>query len=330
MKKNNYTLILSICAISLSICAISLNFFIMASHKPDEEEVYKTAVSDHLHNFSAPLPKELTFCGQEVPLDNIFVREALDRELTSIMYQHGTTFQILKKSWRFFPEIEQYLKEYGAEDDLKYLAVAESALSDVVSPAKAAGFWQFMPKTAKEYGLIVTEEWDERYDLKKATRAAVEYLKASYSRFGDWALTCAAYNCGEAGVKKQMSNQECKDYWSLNINSETSRYVYRILAYKILMENPQQYGFYVRLRDCHQPLQYETITIDSTITNMQAFAKKLNCPYKYFKTLNPQLRAHKLTNPNKKKYTFKIITKENLSYSNALEQNNLTGNTDYL
>lgn len=330
MKRNNYTLTLSICAIVLSTCAISLNFFTMATSKPDPEDVYKTTVTDHLHNFSAPLPQQLSFCREEVPLDNIFVREALDRELTSIMYQHGTTFQILKKSWRFFPEIEQYLKEYGAEDDLKYLAVAESALSDVVSPAKAAGFWQFMPKTAKEYGLIVTEEWDERYDLKKATRAAVEYLKASYSRFGDWALTCAAYNCGEAGVKKQMANQECKDYWSLNINSETSRYVYRILAYKILMENPQQYGFYVRLRDCHQPLQYETITIDSTITNMQAFAKKLNCPYKYFKTLNPQLRAHKLTNPNKKKYTFKIITKENLSYSNALEQNNLTDNTDYL
>lgn len=330
MKKNNYTLTLSICAIVLSTCAISLNFFTMATSKPDPEDVYKTTVTDHLHNFSAPLPQQLSFCGEEVPLDNIFVREALDRELTSIMYQHGTTFQILKRSWRFFPEIEQYLKEFGGHDDLKYLAVAESALSDVVSPAKAAGFWQFMPKTAKEYGLTVSEEWDERYDLRKATAAAVKYLKSSYSRFGNWALTCAAYNCGENGVKKQMANQECKDYWSLNINSETSRYVYRILAYKILMENPQQYGFYVRLRDCHQPLQYETITIDSTITNMQAFAKKLNCPYKYFKTLNPQLRAHKLTNPNKKKYTFKIITKENLSYSNALEQNNLTDNTDYL
>lgn len=330
MKKNNYTLILSICAIALSICAISLNFFVMATHRPDEEEVYKSAVKSELHNFSAPLPKELTFCGQEVPLDNIFVREALDRELTSIMYQHGTTFQILKRSWRFFPEIEQYLKEYGGYDDLKYLAVAESALSDVVSPAKAAGFWQFMQKTAREYGLVVTEEWDERYDLKKATRAAVEYLKSSYSRLGDWALTCAAYNCGEAGVKRQMEKQGCKDYWGLAINSETSRYVYRILAYKILMENPQQYGFYVRMKDCHQPLQYDTITIDSTITNMPMFAKKLNCPYKYFKILNPQVRADKLTNQNKKKYTFKIISEENLSYSNALEQNNLTDNTDYL
>ena len=330
MKKNNYTLILSICAIALSICAISLNFFVMATHRPDEEEVYKSAVKSELHNFSAPLPKELTFCGQEVPLDNIFVREALDRELTSIMYQHGTTFQILKRSWRFFPEIEQYLKEYGGYDDLKYLAVAESALSDVVSPAKAAGFWQFMPKTAKEYGLIVTEEWDERYDLKKATQAAVEYLKSSYSRFGDWALTCAAYNCGEAGVKRQMEKQGCKDYWGLAINSETSRYVYRILAYKILMENPQQYGFYVRMKDCHQPLQYDTITIDSTITNMPMFAKKLNFPYKYFKILNPQVRSDKLTNPNKKTHTFKIISEENISYSKALEQNNLTDNTDYL
>lgn len=330
MKKNNYTLILSICAITLSICAISLNFFIMATQKPDEEQVYKNTIIEHLHNFSAPIPQELTFCGEKVPLDNIFVREALDRELTSIMYQHGTTFQILKRSWRFFPEIEQYLKEFGGHDDLKYLSVAESALSDVVSPAKAAGFWQFMPKTAKEYGLVVTEEWDERYDLKKATKAAVEYLNSSYSRLGDWALTAAAYNCGEAGVLRQMKQQECKDYWGLNINKETSRYVYRILAYKILLENPQQYGFYVRTKDCHQPLICDTITIDSTVTDLPALAKTLNCPYKYFKTLNPQSRAHKLTNPNKKKHTFKIISEENLSYSNALEQNNLTNNTEFL
>ena len=330
MKKNNYTLILSICAIALSTIAISLNFFIMATHRPDDEQMYKDAIKSELHNFSAPLPQELTFCGEKVPLDNIFVREALDRELTSIMYQHGTTFQILKRSWRFFPEIEQYLKEFGGEDDLKYLAVAESALSDVVSPAKAAGFWQFMPKTAKEYGLTVSEEWDERYDLRKATAAAVKYLKSSYSRFGNWALTCAAYNCGENGVKRQMAKQDCKDYWGLAINSETSRYVYRILAYKVLMQDPRQYGFYVRQKDCHQPLQYDTITIDSTITNMPMFAKTLNCPYKYFKILNPQVRSDKLTNPNKKTHTFKIISEENISYSKALEQNNLSGNTFYL
>lgn len=330
MKKNNYTLILSICAIALSTIAISLNFFIMATHRPDDEQMYKDAIKSELHNFSAPLPLELTFCGEKVPLDNIFVREALDRELTSIMYQHGTTFQILKRSWRFFPEIEQYLKEFGGHDDLKYLAVAESALSDVVSPAKAAGFWQFMPKTAKEYGLTVSEEWDERYDLRKATEAAVKYLKSSYSRFGNWALTCAAYNCGENGVKRQMAKQDCKDYWGLAINNETSRYVYRILAYKVLMQDPRQYGFYVRQKDCHQPLQYDTITIDSTITNMPMFAKALNCPYKYFKILNPQVRSDKLTNPNKKTHTFKIISEENISYSKALEQNNLSGNTFYL
>ena len=330
MKKNNYTLILSICAIILSTCAISLNFFIMATHKPDEEEVYKNTIMEHLHNFSAPLPQELTFCEEKVPLDNVFVREALDRELTSIMYQHGTTFQIIKRSSRFFPEIEEYLKEFGGHDDLKYLAVAESALSNVVSPAKAAGFWQFIPKTAISYGLKVTDEWDERYDLRKATQAAVKYLKSSYGRLGNWALTCAAYNCGEAGVKKQMNKQGCEDYWGLHINTETSRYFYRILAYKILLENPQQYGFYIRLKDCYQPLEYDTITIDSTVTDMPAFAKKLNCPYKYFKTLNPCLRADKLTNPNKHQYTFKIIKPENLSYSKILKQNNLTDSSTFL
>ncbi len=330
MKKNNYTLILSICAIILSTCAISLNFFTMAKSKPDEEEIYKTSIRQHLQHFSAPIPQELSFCGEEVPLDNIFVREALDRELTSMMYQHNSTFLILKRSYRFMPEIEEYLKEFGGHDDLKYLAVAESALSDVVSPAKAAGFWQFMAKTAKEYGLVVTEEWDERYDLRKATQAAVKYLTASYNRLGNWPLACAAYNCGEGGLKRQMTKQDCNDYWGLSLNTETSRYVYRILAYKILLENPQQYGFYVRIKDCYQALPYETVTIDSTITDMPAFAKHLNCPYKYFKILNPYVRADKLTNPNKKQYTFKIITPENISYAKILDNNDSNNITDYL
>lgn len=302
----------------------------MATNKPDEEEIYKDSIKQHLQHFSAPIPTELTFCGEKIPLDNIFVREALDRELTSIMYQHNSSFLILKRSYRFMPEIENYLKEFGGHEDLKYLAVAESALSDVVSPAKAAGFWQFMPKTAREYGLIVTEEWDERYDLRKATQAAVNYLHSSYERLGNWALTCAAYNCGENGVKKQMNKQDCKDYWGLHINTETSRYFYRILAYKIFLENPQQYGFYVRLKDCYQPLPYQTITIDSSITDMPAFAKSLNCPYKYFKILNPYVRADKLINPNKRKYTFKFITPENLSYSKILEKQEEIDLTQYL
>ena len=133
MKKNNYTLILSICAIILSTCAISLNFFTMAKSKPDEEEIYKTSIRQHLQHFSAPIPQELSFCGEEVPLDNIFVREALDRELTSMMYQHNSTFLILKRSYRFMPEIEEYLKEFGGHDDLMMaLSIAYEVKNQVV------------------------------------------------------------------------------------------------------------------------------------------------------------------------------------------------------
>ncbi len=277
-------------------------------------------INKHLQQFSAPLPDSLTFCDEAVPLDNVFVREALDRELTSIMYQHGTTFQILKRSFRFFDTIEALLAKNGGHDDLKYLAVAESSLSDVTSPAKASGFWQFMPKTAKEYGLQVNEQWDERYDLEKSTAAAVKYLSSSKQRLGSWFLAAAAYNCGENGLRRRMSEQNCQNYWELYLNSETSRYIYRILAYKLLLENPQAYGFYVRRKDCHQRLDYVYTTIDSTITDMPAFAAHLGCPYKYFRMLNPCLRSHRLDNKTKKQYTFRTLDKDDFSWQELVSK----------
>ena len=315
MKRNNWILGLAIAAIVLSLTTICLQIFVFAKQKPSAEQEYRNMITQHLHHFSAPLPESLTLCGESVPLDNVFVREALDRELTSIMYQHNSTFLILKRSFRFLPEIERLLAKENAPDDLKYLAVAESALSDVTSPAKASGFWQFMPTTAKEYGLEVTNEWDERYDLPKATKAAVKYLTASKSRLGSWALACAAYNCGENGLRQRMKQQNCNNYWELSLNSETSRYVYRILAYKILMENPRQYGFNVRKKDCYQPLEYREVVIDSTITDMAAFAQKIGCSYKYFRLINPCVRSNKLTNKTNKKYTFRTLEKDSFSWA---------------
>lgn len=328
MRKTTWTIVLSIAAIVISISTVCLQLFVFAKQIPSPDDMYKGMIKQHLQHFSAPLPDTLSLCGQPVPLDNVFVREALDRELTSIMYQHNSTFLILKRSWRFFPEIEQLLAENNAHEDLKYLVVAESALSDVVSPAKAAGFWQFMPTTAREYGLIVNNEWDERYDLRKATAAAVKYLKSSYNRLNDWALTFAAYNCGEAGLKKRMQEQSCNNYWELSLNSETSRYVYRILAYKILLSNPQQYGFYVRQKDCYQPLRYKEITIDSSITNMAKFAKTINCPYKYFRLLNPCVRDSKLTNKTNRTYTFRVLEEDSYSWKNLIS--NLKDGEEFL
>lgn len=320
--------ILSSSAIILSLAAIALGIFVFATQKPDDEDFYCQNVKDNLHNFSAPLPKTLTFCGEEVPMDNVFVREALDRELTSLMYQHSTTFLVLKRAWRYFPEIEQYLRECSAPEDLKYLCTAESALSNVVSPAKAEGFWQFMAQTAKQYNLVVRDDYDERYNLKKATYAAAKYLKASRSRLGDWALACAAYNCGEGGLRNRMSEQGIKSYWKLALNNETARYVYRILAYKILMQNPQQYGYYLRKQDAHQPLEYTTLTIDSTINDLPAFTQQINVPYKYFKIANPELRGKKLINKEKKTYTFRIPTQDSYSWKKLTKK--LSNSQDYI
>ncbi len=327
-KRNRILYTLSSTAIVLSLTAIVIQLFVFSTKKTNEEDLYRQNVKENIHNFSAPLPSSLTFCGEEVPLDNVFVREALDRELTTLMYQHSTTFLVLKRAWRFFPEIEQYLKENSAPEDLKYLCVAESSLSNVVSPAKAEGFWQFISTTAKQYNLVVREDYDERYNLKKATAAAMKYLKGSYARLGNWALACAAYNCGEGGLRNRMTEQETKSYWNLALNTETGRYVYRILAYKILMQNPQQYGYYLRKQDAYQPLEYRTIKVDSTINDLPAFAKQNNVSYKYFKLSNPELRSKKLINKEKKTYIFRIPTQDSYSWKKLTDK--ISSSNDFI
>ena len=306
MKKKNKTFIFSTLAVVLSTVAIAMQIFVFATHRRSEDEKYAEMLKEHFHNFAAPVPQSVEFCGQKVPLNNTFVTEALDRELSYLTYQHATTFLILKRAFRYFPLIEPVLKQNNVPDDLKYLAVAESSLNNAVSPAKAEGFWQFMPTTAKEYGLIVNAEYDERYNIEKSAAAACRYLKGSYSRLKDWPLACAAYNCGEGGIKARMNEQKVNNYWDLALNTETARYVYRIIAYKIIMQDPQAYGFYIRKADCHQPLEYDTVTIDSTINDFYSFAKQIGTEYKYFRMANPELQAKKLTNKEKKKYQFKV------------------------
>lgn len=319
MKNKSKTLYI-VCSIAvvLSLCAIIMQIFVYARSKPNDEDFYRQNVIENQHNFSAPLPEDLVFCDDVVPMDNVFVREALDRELNYLMYQHASTFIILKRAWRFFPEIEQYLKNNNAPDDLKYLCVAESALNNVTLPAKAEGFWQFMPQTAKQYGLVVNECYDERYSLEKATAAAAKYLKGSRSRLGDWALACAAYNCGENGLRSRMKEQGISSYWDLALNNETARYVYRILAYKVIMQNPRQYGFYLRSQDAYQPIEYKTIKVDSTINDFYSFSKQNGVAYKYFKLSNPELRAKKLLNKEGRTYYLRIPTEDSYSWSKLI------------
>lgn len=260
-----------------------------------------------------PLPNTLDFAGEKVPLDVYYVREALDKEMIVNCYQHSKTIQIIKRAARYFPVIEPILKEEGVPDDFKYLCVAESGLENVVSPAKAAGFWQFIPSTAKIYNLEISDDVDERYNLEKATHAACKYLKKSKANLGSWSLAAAAYNMGEANLKKNIENQNVNNYWDLYLNQETSRYVYRILSFKLIMENPHTYGYEFCQAQLYHPIPYKEVTVTSPLPSLYDFAKEKGVSYKELKFLNPWLRNSKIS-VSGKSYTIKIPKKNKNNY----------------
>ena len=213
---------------------------------------------------------------------------------------------MIKKANRFFSEIEPLLKKYNLPDDFKYLAVAESGLDNVTSHAGASGFWQFMKATGKEYGLEINNYVDERYNLELATKVAAQYLINSKELFGSWTNAAAAYNAGNAGITKQMKRQDATDYYSLLLNSETGRYVFRILAFKEILSNPEKYGFYVDQQDLYQAIPTKTIIIDTPVTDFAKFAKQQGINYKILKIHNPWLRDTYLKNASGKAYSIKI------------------------
>lgn len=276
---------------------------------PTKEEKTETFASRYCLS-SPPIPDTLRFAGENVPIDRYDVREALDRELLVNIYWQSNILLYCKRAYRFFPVIEPILKEEGVPDDFKYLALIESGLTNAISPAKATGFWQFMKETAIHHGLEINEEVDERYHLEKSTYAACQYLKKSYKQQGSWVLAAAAYNMGDGGVKQNITKQKTASYWDLLLNEETSRYVYRILAVKLILSNPQDYGINLQITDLYQPLQVRQITVDTSITNLVDFAISQGITYKQLKNVNPWLRSDKLTNRSGKKYTFILPKKE--------------------
>ena len=252
------------------------------------------------------LPKKLDFAGEAVPLHLSDVRERLDRELLVNVYWQSNGLLLIKRAHKFFPIIEPILHKNGVPNDFKYLALIESGLMNVVSPSGAAGFWQFMKNTAKEYNLEMEDTVDERYHLEKATEAACLYLKKAKAEMGNWTLAAAAYNAGKAGIRNQLNKQLVSSYYDLHLNNETSRYVFRILAIKEIMKNPKKYGFYYKKEQLYDldPVQY--ITVDSTITNLAEFAKQYNTNYKTIRLLNPWIRDFSLQNKNGKTYVIKV------------------------
>lgn len=269
---------------------------------------------------SPPIPEKVMFCGEEVPLNRYNVLESFERELITNCYLHGTTLQIIKRGHRYFSVIEPILKKNNIPDDMKYLAVAESGLRNVVSSAKAEGVWQFLKETGKEYGLEVTGDVDERYHLEKATQAACDYLNKSYATYQDWALVAATYNAGNARIKTFVENQKTEDYFDLLMSQETMRYVYRIVALKCILENPTAYGFYVRNDEIYPDVPVKTVEIDTTINSLTNFAQHFDISYLILKEFNPWLRNTSLTNKTGKEYEISIPREGHTDYNDKLKR----------
>lgn len=259
--------------------------------------------------YAIDLPENLDFAGERVPIEDPDVYERLDREFLVNTYWQSNGLLLLKRANKYFPIIEPILKRNNIPDDFKYLALIESGLTNAVSPSGASGFWQFMKAAAQEYGLEVTDQVDERYHIEKATQAACDYFKKAKRSTGSWTMAAAAYNDGIAGMNKQTSFQQTNNYYDLWLNTETSRYVFRILAVKEIMKHPKKYGFIFEKKHLYNELPTYNVMIDSTIENLTDFAKTYNITYKDLKIYNPWLRDRKLDNKEGKTYYIKIPKK---------------------
>ena len=246
------TLLLA-CGVAIILIGVTAAVTIALAQANDEQmEQYEG--SDHEYLFfdridhithDIELPETMDFCGEEVPLDLFYVRERLEREILVNSYRHSATILLLKRTTRWFPVLEPVMVQNGLPEDFKYLAMIESELTNAVSPSKAVGFWQFLESTGKEYGLEINKEVDMRYHVEKETAAACKYLKDSYRKFGSWTAAAAAFNCGNGRISRTKDDQRVDSYYDMILPEETQRYVFRILALKLITENPEKYGFQI-------------------------------------------------------------------------------------
>lgn len=301
MNKSLLTTLSLLVVGAITWCALNSN-----STEGAEDIGYVDYVNDHYKVFALDTPDAMTFAGETVPLELLDIRERLDRELLVNTYWQSQTLLLHKRANRWFPIIEPILAENGVPDDFKYLALAESGLTQVVSPAGATGFWQFMKGTAKEYGLEVRDDIDERYHIEKATKAACDYLKKAKEDHGSWTTAAAVYNYGKANVTKQMRRQKETDYYDLLLNEETARYVFRIMALKEVISQPNKYGFHFRPKDLYPPYRTISVELDSSVSDLADYAHHFGINYKILKILNPWLRDNTFSNPAGKTYQVKL------------------------
>lgn len=310
---------LSIIAIVLASLAIAGEAFIFATRKEESEELHARAIRADYRIYAPSIPDTLSFCGERVPLNIYYVREGLDRELVSNMYYQSNTLFNIKRAIRYFPTIERILKEEGVPEDMKYLCVIESGLQCVTSPAGAQGWWQFMKATGQKYGLEISDEVDMRNNLEASTHAACRYLKALKAQFGGWTEAVAAYNCGENGLDRRLTNQQQQSYYDLYLNRETQRYVFRILALKLIMQHPQDYGYHVRRCDTYPELPTSEVMLNGQNVDLVQFAKDNGTSYKMVRMLNPWIVTDKLKNKNGSTYSVKIPAKKGTEYNTIVK-----------
>lgn len=309
-------------ALILSVAAIVMVAFVFAVPK-DTAEAYTLAARQRTQHYnpriySPTIPDTMSFAGEPVPLDLFYVREALDREMIVNTFGHTSTLLYFKRAHRYFPIIEAILKKNGVPADFKYLCVIESGLTNATSPAKAQGFWQFMKSTGQNYGLEINDEIDMRNNLEAATEAACRFLKDLYKHLGSWTAAAAAYNCGEGGLSRNMTKQSVASYYDTRLNAETSRYVYRILAVKQIMQHPQDYGFFLLPGDLYPTLPTRKVPLSGQNVDLYAFAKENGTTYKMLRQYNPWITTEKLTNKQKRTYTLELPSADGTSLKKIL------------
>jgi len=284
-------------------------FLLIAQQQVVSEDNWPNTIEDFNDSHwvtTHPIPTEMSFADEPVPLHNPDIQERMDREILVNAYWQSNAFLLMKRTHKFGPLIDSILAAESVPLDFKYLAVIESGLQNASSPAGAKGFWQFMRSTAKEFDLEVNANVDDRFNLVLATQAAARYLKQARDEFGSWTLAAASYNAGRAGIRRELTRQGVSNYYDLLLNEETSRYVFRILAVKRLLEEPQQYGFQYNSDHLYQWIPTRKVKVDTAVRDFVAFAEKFGINYKILKIHNPWLREGHLNNASRKEYTIDI------------------------
>lgn len=272
--------------------------------KKDEIEKPSAIVPQNIR--SIILKEKYSFAGENVPIQIFDVKERLERELLVNTYWHSNTILCIKAAQRYFPIIEKVLKEYRIPEDFKYIPVVETSLRNETSPVGAKGIWQFMKPVAESYQLEVSDEVDERYHFEKATEAACRHILRYKQRFGTWTLAAAAFNAGEGNLNKELTRQGENNYYDLNINDETSRYIFRLLAMKEIIENQNDFGFFIDPSEKYNPISTKKIEVNSTIPSLGDWARSKGTSYRMLKALNPWLRTTALTHKPNKVYTIEV------------------------